>query len=219
MAAEFKGRSFLTLLDYSPEEIRCLLDLAKDFKKKKKAGELHKYLEGRNIVLLFEKTSTRTRCAFEVAGMDLGMGVTFLSPNDSQMGKKESISDTAHVLGRMYDGIEFRGFRQETVEILARDSGVPVWNGLTDKFHPTQVLADLLTIEEKKGRLKGLNFTPRSPCFRRRLLLKNALQSLRKTAAALSSRKTSPRARMARISSTRISGCPWASPRAFGNSA
>lgn len=159
MAAEFKGRSFLTLLDYSPEEIRYLLDLAKDFKKKKKAGELHKYLEGRNIVLLFEKTSTRTRCAFEVAGMDLGMGVTFLSPNDSQMGKKESISDTAHVLGRMYDGIEFRGFRQETVEILTRDSGVPVWNGLTDKFHPTQVLADLLTIEEKKGQLKGLNFT------------------------------------------------------------
>ena len=152
-------RNFLKLLDYSPEEIRYLLDLSKNFKNMKRAGIPHKYLEGKNIVLLFEKTSTRTRCSFEVAGMDLGLGVTYLDPGSSQMGKKESIADTARVLGRMYDGIEYRGFSQELVEELAHYAGVPVWNGLTDQFHPTQMLADLLTIEEKFGKLKGINFT------------------------------------------------------------
>ncbi len=159
MAVDLRGRHFLTLLDYTPEEIRHLLDVAKDFKEKKRAGEPHRYLAGKNIVLLFEKTSTRTRCAFEVAGMDLGMGVTYLDPGSSQMGKKESIADTARVLGRMYDGIEYRGFGQDRVEELARCAGVPVWNGLTDQFHPTQMLADLLTVEEKLGRLKGVRFT------------------------------------------------------------
>ena len=125
----------------------------------KRSGVPHKYLDGKNIVLLFEKTSTRTRCSFEVAGRDLGMGVTYLDPGSSQMGKKESIPDTARVLGRMYDGIEYRGYSQQLVEELAKYAGVPVWNGLTDQFHPTQMLADLLTIEEKLGRLKGVNFT------------------------------------------------------------
>nr|WP_296158426.1 ornithine carbamoyltransferase [uncultured Blautia sp.] len=159
MATNIRGRNYLKLLDYSPKEIRYLLDLAKNFKNMKRAGVPHKYLEGKNIVLLFEKTSTRTRCSFEVAGMDLGMGVTYLDPGSSQMGKKESIADTARVLGRMYDGIEYRGFDQNLVEELAEYAGVPVWNGLTDQFHPTQMLADLLTIEENFGRLKGLNFT------------------------------------------------------------
>ena len=159
MPVNIRGRHFLKLLDYSPAEIRYLLDLAKDFKSMKRAGTPHRYLEGKNIVLLFEKTSTRTRCSFEVAGYDLGMGVTYLDPGSSQMGKKESIADTARVLGRMYDGIEYRGFRQELVEELARYAGVPVWNGLTDQFHPTQMLADLLTMEEKFGYLKGLRFT------------------------------------------------------------
>lgn len=152
-----KGRSFLKLLDYTPEEIRYLLDLSKDFKNKKKNNIEHTYLKGKNIVLLFEKTSTRTRCAFEVAGHDLGMGVTYLDPGSSQMGKKESIADTAKVLGRMYDGIEYRGFAQDNVEILSQNAGVPVWNGLTTEFHPTQMLADLMTIEEHFGYLKGLN--------------------------------------------------------------
>ena len=151
-----KGRNFLKLLDYTPDEIRYLLDLSKDFKNKKKNNIDHKYLNEKNIVLLFEKTSTRTRCAFEVAGYDLGMGVTYLDPGSSQMGKKESIEDTAKVLGRMYDGIEYRGFDQEIVENLGRNAGVPVWNGLTNEFHPTQMLADLLTIEENLGHLKGL---------------------------------------------------------------
>ena len=159
MAVNIRRRNFLKLLDYSPEEIRYLLDLSKNFKNMKRAGIPHKYLEGKNIVLLFEKTSTRTRCSFEVAGMDLGLGVTYLDPGSSQMGKKESIADTARVLGRMYDGIEYRGFSQELVEELAHYAGVPVWNGLTDQFHPTQMLADLLTIEEKFGKLKGINFT------------------------------------------------------------
>lgn len=154
-----RGRHFLKLLDFTPAEIRYLLDLSRDFKNMKRAGTPHRYLEGKNIVLLFEKTSTRTRCSFEVAGMDLGMGVTYLDPGSSQMGKKESIPDTARVLGRMYDGIEYRGFSQELVETLAHYAGVPVWNGLTDQFHPTQMLADLLTIEEHFGHLKGLNFT------------------------------------------------------------
>ena len=152
----FKGRCFLTLLDYTPEEIRYLLDLSKDLKAKKKRGEDHKCLVGKNIVLLFEKTSTRTRCAFEVAGRDLGIGVTYLDPGSSQMGKKESIADTAKVLGRMYDGIEYRGFDQKIVEELAKNAGVPVWNGLTTEFHPTQMLADVLTVEENFGRLKGI---------------------------------------------------------------
>ena len=150
------GRNFLKLLDYTTDEIRYLLDLSKDFKNKKKNNIDHKYLKGKNIVLLFEKTSTRTRCAFEVAGYDLGMGVTYLDPGSSQMGKKESIEDTAKVLGRMYDGIEYRGFDQEIVENLGKNAGVPVWNGLTNEFHPTQMLADLLTIEENFGHLKGL---------------------------------------------------------------
>ncbi|MBS6952589.1 MAG: ornithine carbamoyltransferase [Enterocloster asparagiformis] len=159
MGVNVRGRSFLKLLDYTPEEIRYLLDLSANFKKMKRSGTSHKYLPDKNIVLIFEKTSTRTRCAFEVAGRDLGMGVTYLDPGSSQMGKKESIADTARVLGRMYDGIEYRGFEQRLVEQLAEYSGVPVYNGLTDQFHPTQMLADLLTIEEKFGCLKGLNFT------------------------------------------------------------
>ena len=159
MGLNLRGRNFLSLLDYTPEEIRYLLDLSKDFKAMKRSGTPHRYLDGKNIVLLFEKSSTRTRCSFEVAGMDLGMGVTYLDPGSSQMGKKESIPDTAKVLGRLYDGIEYRGFSQELVQELADHAGVPVWNGLTDQFHPTQMIADLLTIEENFGTLKGLNFT------------------------------------------------------------
>lgn len=159
MPKNLQGKHFLKLLDFTKEEIRYLLDLSKEFKKLKLTHTPHRYLEGKNIVLLFEKTSTRTRCSFEVAGYDLGMGVTYLDPGSSQMGKKESIADTARVLGRMYDGIEYRGFSQELVEELAHYAGVPVWNGLTDMFHPTQMLADMLTIEENFGRLKGLNFT------------------------------------------------------------
>ena len=159
MGINLRGRSFLTLLDFTPAEIRYLLDLSKEFKRLKQAGVPHDTLKGKNIVLLFEKTSTRTRCSFEVAGRDLGLGVTYLDPGSSQMGKKESITDTARVLGRMYDGIEYRGFQQSTVQELADYAGVPVWNGLTDQFHPTQMLADLLTIEEKLGTLKGVHFT------------------------------------------------------------
>ena len=150
-----KGNSFLKLLDLTPAEIAGLLDLAADLKAKKKAGIPHRLCEGKNIVLLFEKDSTRTRCAFEVAGHDLGMGVTYLGPTGSQMGKKESIADTARVLGRMYDGIEYRGYGQTIVEDLAKYAGVPVWNGLTNEFHPTQILADFLTIREHFGDLKG----------------------------------------------------------------
>ena len=150
-----KSKSFLKLLDLTSEEISGLLDLAADLKAKKKAGIPHKLHEGKNIVLLFEKDSTRTRCAFEVAGHDLGMGVTYLGPTGSQMGKKESIADTARVLGRMYDGIEYRGFGQEIVEDLAKYAGIPVWNGLTNEFHPTQILADFLTIREHFGDLNG----------------------------------------------------------------
>lgn len=153
------GRHFLTLLDYTPQEIRYLLDLSKQLKRQKQLRMPHRLLEGKNIVLLFEKTSTRTRCSFEVAAMDLGMGVAFLDPASSQMGKKESIPDTARVLGRMFDGIEYRGFDQKIVEELAQYAGVPVWNGLTDQFHPTQMLADLLTMEEHFGKLEGLKFT------------------------------------------------------------
>lgn len=148
MAVNLKGRHFLTLRHFTPEEIRYLLDLSHDLKAKKRAGIKGDLLEGKNIVLLFEKTSTRTRCAFEVGALDEGAHVTFLGSNDSQMGKKESIEDTAKVLGRFYDGIEFRGYKQETVEALAKHAGVPVWNGLTDMYHPTQILADFMTIEE-----------------------------------------------------------------------
>ena len=159
MPVNLRGRNFLKLLDYTPAEIRYLLDLAAEFKRMKRNGVPHRYLEGKNIVLLFEKTSTRTRCSFEVAGMDLGCGVTYLDPGSSQMGKKESIADTARVLGRMYDGIEYRGFDQTIVDELARYAGVPVWNGLTNQFHPTQMLADVMTIEENLGTVKGKNFT------------------------------------------------------------
>lgn len=148
MAVNLKGRSFLTLMDFTPEEIRYLLDLAHDLKAKKRAGIKGDLLSGKNVVLLFEKTSTRTRCAFEVGAMDEGAGVTFLDSKSSQMGKKESLEDTAKVLGRFYDGIEYRGYDQKVVEDLAKYAGVPVWNGLTDVDHPTQILADLLTIEE-----------------------------------------------------------------------
>lgn len=150
-----KGKHFLTLLDFTPEEITSLLDLAADLKAKKKAGIAHDDLKGKNIALIFEKTSTRTRCSFEVAAHDLGMHVTYLDPTGSQIGKKESIADTARVLGRLYDGIEYRGFGQTIVEELARHAGVPVWNGLTNEYHPTQILADMLTIREHFGSLKG----------------------------------------------------------------
>jgi len=152
---DFKNKNFLKLLDFTPAEISDLLKLSAELKAKKKAGIPHRMCEGKNIVLLFEKDSTRTRCAFEVAGVDLGMHVTYLGPSGSQMGKKESIADTARVLGRMYDGIEYRGYGQEIVETLAANAGVPVWNGLTNEFHPTQILADFLTIQEHFGTLKG----------------------------------------------------------------
>lgn len=150
-----KGRHFLKLLDFTPEEIEYLLDLAADLKERKKKGIRVDYLASKNIVLIFEKTSTRTRCSFETAAHDLGMGCTYLDPSASQIGKKESIADTARVLGRMYEGIEYRGFEQERVETLAKYAGVPVWNGLTNEFHPTQMLADLLTIREHLGEIKG----------------------------------------------------------------
>ena len=152
---QFTNRSFLKLLDFTPADIEYLLDLAADLKDKKKKGIPHKLCQGKNIALIFEKTSTRTRCSFEVAGYDLGMHCTFLDPSASQIGKKESIADTARVLGRMYDGIEYRGYGQEIVESLAKFSGIPVWNGLTNEFHPTQILADFLTIREHFGSLKG----------------------------------------------------------------
>ena len=158
MNLNLKGKSFLKLLDFTPAEIEGLIDLAADLKAKKNAGIPHKLHEGKNIALIFEKTSTRTRCAFEVAAHDLGMGVTYLDPTGSQIGKKESIADTARVLGRMYDGIEYRGYGQEIVEELAHYAGVPVWNGLTNEFHPTQILADFLTIREKFGKLAGIKF-------------------------------------------------------------
>lgn len=156
---DLKGRNFLKLLDYTPEEICYLIDLAADLKEKKRQGIRHDSLTGKNIALIFEKTSTRTRCSFEVAAHDLGMHVTYLDPSGSQIGKKESIPDTARVLGRMFDGIEYRGFGQDIVEELAAYAGVPVWNGLTNEFHPTQMLADMLTVREHLGRLKGVKFT------------------------------------------------------------
>ena len=153
---DLKGRNFLKLKDFTPEEILYMVDLAADLKDKKKKGIAHDVLTGKNIALIFEKTSTRTRCSFEVAAHDLGMHVTYLDPSGSQIGKKESIADTARVLGRMFDGIEYRGFGQEIVEELAKYAGVPVWNGLTNEFHPTQMLADVLTIREHLGRIKGV---------------------------------------------------------------
>ncbi len=153
-----KGKDFLKLLDFTPAEIEGLIDLAAELKAKKKAGISHRMCEGKNIALIFEKTSTRTRCSFEVAAYDLGMGVTYLDPTGSQIGKKESIADTARVLASMYDGIEYRGYAQTIVEDLAKYSKVPVWNGLTNEFHPTQILADFLTIREHFGKLKGINF-------------------------------------------------------------
>ena len=155
---DLKGRDFLTLLDYTPEEIGYLLDLAAALKAKKKAGVPHDVLRGKNVALIFEKTSTRTRCAFEVAARDLGMGATYLDPAGSQIGKKESIADTAQVLAGMFEGIEYRGFGQEIVQELAQYADVPVWNGLTNEFHPTQILADFLTLREQFGALKGLKF-------------------------------------------------------------
>ena len=152
---DFKNRHFLKLLDFTPGEITALIDLAADLKAKKRAGIPHRLCEGKTIALVFEKTSTRTRCAFEVAAADLGMHPVYLDPKSSQMGKKESIADTARVLGRMFDGIEYRGFGQDIVETLAAYAGVPVWNGLTNEFHPTQILADFLTIREHFGQLKG----------------------------------------------------------------
>ncbi len=154
-----QGRHFLTLKDFTQEEIRYMLDTAKELKEKKKKGIVEKPFEGKNIALIFEKTSTRTRCSFEVAAHDLGMGVPYLDPKGSQIGKKESIADTARVLGRMFDGIEYRGYGQEIVEELAEYAGVPVWNGLTNEYHPTQMLADLLTIEEQFGSLSGIRLT------------------------------------------------------------
>lgn len=159
MGVNVRGRSFLTLLDYTPDEIRYLLDLSVEFKNMKRNGVDHSWLKGRQVVLLFEKTSTRTRCAFEVGARDLGMGVTFLDSGSSQMGKKESLEDTAKVLGRMFDGIEYRGFDQEVVKDLAKYSGVPVWNGLTDDFHPTQMLADIMTVQEEFGDVRGRKLT------------------------------------------------------------
>lgn len=155
---DLRGRNFLKLKDFAPEEIEYLISLSAELKEKKKQGIAHDELKGKNIVLIFEKTSTRTRCSFEVAAHDLGMHVTYLDPSGSQIGKKESIRDTARVLGRMYDGIEYRGYGQEIVEELAAYAGVPVWNGLTNEFHPTQMIADMLTVKEKLGRLKGVKF-------------------------------------------------------------
>ena len=155
---DLKGRNFLTLKDFTPDEIIYLIDLAEDFKKKKKKGIAVDTFRGKNVALIFEKTSTRTRCSFEVAAHDLGMGTTYLDPTGSQIGKKESIADTARVLASMYDGIEYRGFGQEIVEDLATYSSVPVWNGLTNEYHPTQMLADMLTVREKLGKLKGVKF-------------------------------------------------------------
>ncbi len=154
-----KGRSFITLLDFTNEEITYLIDLAGRLKEEKRAGKIHHHLKGKNVVLLFQKDSTRTRCAFEAGALDLGMGVTYLGPSGSQMGKKESIKDTARVLGRMYDGMQFRGYLHTDVEQLAEHAGIPVWNGLTDMYHPTQILADFLTIKEEFGKLKGVKFT------------------------------------------------------------
>lgn len=159
-----KGRNLLKMMDFTPEEILYLVDLSAELKEKKHQGIMHDSLVGKNIALIFEKTSTRTRCSFEVAAHDLGMHVTYLDPSGSQIGKKESIPDTARVLGRMFDGIEYRGYGQEIVEELAKYAGVPVWNGLTNESHPTQMIADMLTIKEHLGKLKGVKFVYMGGC-------------------------------------------------------
>lgn len=164
MGVNLRGRNLMAIKDFTEDEVLYLIELSEQLKRLKLAGTPHKYLEGKNIALLFEKTSTRTRCSFEVAGYDLGMGVTYLDPGSSQMGKKESIADTAKVLGRFYDGIEYRGFDQDLVEELGANAGVPVWNGLTDKWHPTQMIADMLTIKENFGKLRGINFVYMGDC-------------------------------------------------------
>ena len=229
MSYALSGRHFLKLLDFTSEEIVGLVDLAQDLKEKKHAGIPHRYLEGKNMVLIFEKTSTRTRCSFEVAGHDLGMGVTYLDPSGSQIGNKESIKDTARVLGRMFDGIEYRGYGQEIVETLAEYSGVPVWNGLTDEFHPTQMIADLLTIRENFGDFQGLNLALRwastSPHADRQnaCLTMNwwppVARSLQRTTARSASLPMWKRHARARTSSTPISGSRWASQQASGKNA
>ena len=162
-----KGRNLLKMMDFTPEEILYLVDLSAELKEKKHQGIMHDSLVGKNIALIFEKTSTRTRCSFEVAAHDLGMHVTYLDPSGSQIGKKESIPDTARVLGRMFDGIEYRGYGQEIVEELAKYAGVPVWNGLTNESHPTQMIADMLTIKEHLGKLRGVKFAGLCPIFYR----------------------------------------------------
>ena len=206
MAVNLKGRNFLTLMDFTPEEIRYMLDLAHDLKSKKRAGIRNEVLKGKNIVLLFEKTSTRTRCSFEVACLDEGAHVTFLDSKSSQMGKKESIADTAKVLGRFYDGIEYRGFSQEVVEELAANAGVPVWNGLTDVDHPTQILADMLTIEEHiakplskgQGCMRGCTAAPKWVCTLWHMVLRSWL--IRLTVMCLQERAPlpKPQARLSR---------------------
>ena len=218
MGVNLSGRSFLKLLDLTTEEIEYLLKLSKNFKDMKRAGVPHRYLEGKNIVLLFQKTSTRTRCAFEVGGMDLGMGVTYLDPGSSQMGKKESIEDTARVLGRMYDGIEFRGFAQDDVEELAAKSGVPVWNGLTTEWHPTQMLADILTVQENFNYdIKGKTLVFMGDCKN------NVARSLMVVCSKLGMNFVAcgPEECMPAVPtlSTPTCGSPWASPTRSGPSA
>ena len=242
---DLKGRDFLKLLDLTPEEIGGLIDLAARLKAEKKAGVSHKLCEGKQIALIFEKTSTRTRCSFEVAARDLGMGVTYLDPSGSQIGRKESIADTARVLSTMFDGIEYRGYGQSIVEELAEYASVPVWNGLTDEFHPTQILADLLTLREQFGRLKGLHFTYMGDArfnmsnslmvgcakmgvhftacapegyFRRLSCRPNAGRSRRRPAPPCASAPIPKKRCGRRTRSIRISGYPWVSRQRSGRS-
>ena len=227
---ELKNRSFLKLLDYTPAEIGQLLELAADLKAKKKAGIRHDQLRGKNIALIFEKTSTRTRCSFEVAAHDLGMEVTYLDPSGSQIGKKESIADTARVLGRMFDGIEYRGYGQQIVEELAHYAGVPVWNGLTNEFHPTQILADFLTIQEHFGHLKGIHFVYFGDArynMGNSLMVGCAKMHWWSSVRPLPPRPGRPsplrripsRQQRARMCCTPMCGCPWASRLRCGQSA
>lgn len=243
---ELKNRSFLKLLDYTPAEIGQLLELAADLKAKKKAGIRHDQLRGKNIALIFEKTSTRTRCSFEVAAHDLGMEVTYLDPSGSQIGKKESIADTARVLGRMFDGIEYRGYGQQIVEELAHYAGVPVWNGLTNEFHPTQILADFLTIQEHFGHLKGIHFVyfgdarynmgnslmvgcakmglHFTACAPKKYqpdpaLVEQCQAIAAQTGATLSFEEDPVKAAKARTCCTPMCGCPWVSRLRCGRSA
>ena len=242
---QLKGRNFLKLMDYTPEEITYLIDLSQELKEKKKKGIRHDELTGKNIALIFEKTSTRTRCSFEVAAHDLGMHVTYLDPSGSQIGKKESIADTARVLGRMFDGIEYRGYGQEIVEELAKYAGVPVWNGLTNEFHPTQMIADMLTIREHLGRLKGVKFVYMGDarynmgnslmvtcaklgmdfvaCTNKKYFpndeLVNTVRTLQKQPAHQShSQRMWQRAQRTQMSSTQMCGYQWASRKRYGQS-